>query len=242
MSEQKTEKHEAIAPSVAPVAARATTQASVKKVADRPHWITVVLGLVSPLLAGVALIISLESLHTSERTLEVGQRAYVALQDGKITFSRITLRSPVPSSTVTPGGAEIQAGQEQLATMLLSVKVVNSGNTPAEFTSFIPNFKQLPEGWTLKKKEWEPTQKTPPSLGAKSKSLWEYRESFLLTPQAWSDYSRLGRPGLYFSGELKYLDVFKNKHSVNWCWMTFADEHNLGQVFDCGEMIFERTK
>jgi hypothetical protein len=252
MNEQNTENQATIvpavasvaAPAVAPVVALPDTSQTVKKIADRPHWITIVLGLVSPLLAGVALIISLESLHTSERTLEVGQRAYVAIQNKKITFSRIIPGPPpAPSSAVRPSGGEIQTRLEQIATMDVSITLANSGNTPAEFTRFTPTFKQLPQGWTLNKKAWQPIQKTPSVLGAKSQTVWEYHEGFLLTPEAWSAYSQPGiSSALFFSGELQYLDVFKKEHRVDWCWMVFAKENNFYSPVDCGEMTFERTK
>lgn len=55
-----------------------------KKTADRPHWITIGIGLLSPSLAVVGLGISLVSLRTSrestqlsQESMEIGQRAYV---------------------------------------------------------------------------------------------------------------------------------------------------------------------
>jgi hypothetical protein len=101
---------------------------------------------------------------------------------------------------------------------------------------------QLPPGWTVRKQTWQPKETTPPYLGSKSQSLWEYRQSFYLTPEAWSDFPQTGkRSYLYFSGDLLYVDVFKKEHSVKWCWATFADEHNLGNVSECGKMILKKV-
>ncbi len=219
-----------------------------EKTADKPHPITIrlgLLGLLSPLVAVLALYISVQALRTNERSLAIGQRAYVSMQDGKMTFSHIILGPPPsPGNPVLPFGAvRSQPGQEQLATLLLTANLVNSGNTPAEFARFTPTFKPLPEGWTLKPHEWQPLQKAPPYLGAKSQEPWEYRASFQLTPEAWSRYLQHGPlPAMYFSGELLYLDVFKAEHSVDWCWMTLADERNGGRVSDCDKNVFERTR
>jgi hypothetical protein len=46
-------------------------------IAPRPHWITIGLGLVSPLLAVLALVMSIKSLNTSKDSLRIGQRAYL---------------------------------------------------------------------------------------------------------------------------------------------------------------------
>lgn len=215
-----------------------------KNVADRPHWITILIGFVSPSVAIVALIISLQSLNTSKQSLEIGQRAYVSLLDGKLTFNHMTIGPPPgPSLGIQLPGAVIQSEQGPIATMLLSVNVVNSGNTPAEFTTFTPTFKHLPDGWSVRNPDWQAVQKTPRFLGAKSQGPWEFHQDFSLTPQAWTTYLRAGpRPGLYFSGELRYLDVFHTEHTVDWCWMTLADERNEGYVTDCDAMTFERTK
>jgi len=46
-------------------------------VAQRPHWVTIVLGSVSPLISIGALSISLISYHFSVQSVQIGQRAYV---------------------------------------------------------------------------------------------------------------------------------------------------------------------
>jgi len=221
MDDQQTSDKEPTGPTAPPTASAApqppalpsisppASQKLVQKIADRPHWITMILGLLSPLLAAVALVISLQSLRTSERSLEVGQRAYVSLQGGKMTFSHITFGAPPqPTSALKrPADPHLQsrpsAQNEQVATLLLSLTIVNSGNTAAEFTRFTPDFQRLPEGWALQKQEWQPVQKAPPYLGAKSQAAWEYRASFLLTPQAWAEYLPSGPRSANFIDAIK---------------------------------------
>jgi len=92
------------------------TQRKLYKVADTPHWITIVLGLLSPTLAIVALLMSYLSYRTaqnsfslSEQSLQTGQRAYLQ--------SAIEL------------GAPIDEGDKIV--WQVKVKLHNSGNTPA---------------------------------------------------------------------------------------------------------------
>src|SRR4029077_7240147 len=101
---------------------------------------------------------------------------YVSMQDGKMIFSHMII-GPPPSPT-TPakplGMVQNQPGQEQIATLLLTANLVNSGTTPARFARFTPAFKRLPEGWSLRQTEWQAVQKMPPELGAKSQDLLEF--------------------------------------------------------------------
>lgn len=212
------------------------------KTADKPHKITIGLGLLSPSLAVLALVVSLFALHESERTLQIGQRAYVSLQNGRITFGQMTagpppqptssLRNdePQPNNAVANG----QAQPDHFVAMLLTVTLVNTGNTPAQFVRFTPTYNNLPEGWTIRKQEYKPKDTTPPYLGPKAQALWRYRQSFELTREAWSQFSTAGVMNyLHLSGDLLYEDVFGKRHAVNWCWDTFANERNNGEVTDC---------
>ena len=58
-----------------------------KKIADRPHKITIVIGVLSPLLAVAAVAISLQGVKTSRTAMEVGQRAYLSVTDGRLSVS-----------------------------------------------------------------------------------------------------------------------------------------------------------
>jgi hypothetical protein len=58
-----------------------------KRTADRPHKITIVIGVLSPLLAIAAVTISLQGVKTSRTAMEVGQRAYLSISDGRLSVS-----------------------------------------------------------------------------------------------------------------------------------------------------------
>jgi hypothetical protein len=51
-----------------------------KRIADRPHWITILIGFLSPSIALVAAWIAIQSLRTSQQSMKVGQRAYLNYQ------------------------------------------------------------------------------------------------------------------------------------------------------------------
>jgi hypothetical protein len=87
------------------------------KMADRPHKWTLVIGLFAPSIAVVALIVSLWTLHTNERSMKLGQRAYLA-----VTLDKITGLFP-----------NRLAGLKDKYEVIIqtSVTVKNVGNTPA---------------------------------------------------------------------------------------------------------------
>src|ERR1039457_2121971 len=99
--------------------------APLRKVADRPHPITITLGLMSPILGLVALFMSIQSLrlseaalNTSQQSMKVGQRAYLSITDTVLTI--------IPSKDLwkgTPGKLVVQ--------LSLTGILHNLGNTPA---------------------------------------------------------------------------------------------------------------
>lgn len=110
----------------------------VGKTADRPHWITIALALLSPVATVAAIIIaafsfgvsrqSLEitqknmevaqqALKVSEQNMKVAQRAYVSITDGAIHLAVQFNKKQVRAST---------------ARATISFRVHNLGNTPAE--------------------------------------------------------------------------------------------------------------
>lgn len=87
-----------------------------KEVADKPHWITYCLGLLSLLNAIVAVWIAILSLGTSQRSMKVGQRAYLTYQ-----------------VAVTNGNEIVEALRTDKDFFLTyQVMVTNMGNTPAD--------------------------------------------------------------------------------------------------------------
>src|ERR1035438_1725370 len=93
-------------------------------IADRPHWITILIGGVSPALALAAVWISYHALQTSETTLKIGNRAYVALVSGRMQFSDYGTAIDDNSS------------EHQIVRMDLSASIYNAGNSPASTVSF----------------------------------------------------------------------------------------------------------
>jgi hypothetical protein len=82
------------------------------KIADRPHWITITLGALSPFLAIIALVMSIKSLNTSRDSLRIGQRAYV---QASLTYTQR------PDETLQWD---------------FGVTFKNTGNTPGELVSY----------------------------------------------------------------------------------------------------------
>ena len=203
-----------------------------EKRADKPHHITILLGVLSPGLALMALFLSLYSCRQSERAVEISQRAYVAVKGGNVRLSWMKIGPPQVAGETRP--------LEPIIFMTLSVNLENAGNTPAQFVSFTPNLR-LPEGWTLLQGEWMPKIKVPGELGPKSQEVWLYRQSFELTPAAWELVNDKGRMTfLSLNGELMYKDVFDQQHAMNWCWSMPASDRYEGPVNEC--IILERRQ
>lgn len=75
-----------------------------EKTADRPHRITIYLGLLSPTLAVFAVFISFLTLRTNQRSMRVGQRAYLSASDFNFTrnASYLAIRYTVQNTGNSP--------------------------------------------------------------------------------------------------------------------------------------------
>lgn len=93
-------------------------ESSPAKTADRPHGITIALGVMSPALAIVAIAVSFFSLRTSQQSLKIGQRAYLSYEIE--TFDFEPALNPAASTPLS---------------LITVVKITNVGNTPAYFDS-----------------------------------------------------------------------------------------------------------
>jgi len=167
------------------------------------------LGLVAPLLAVVALSISLQSLQTSQQAMKVGQRAYLSLTDG--TFEVLGLNA---------------SGVNDGASVRYSFTIHNLGNTPATILSVAAHCKKISEA-PSDSAFFRSTQRhymfldyiTPaePLHELGSKSSTAVSKSFalekLLLPMPLEKWQ-----GLYLRGQVDYLDVFSEPHTVKWCW------------------------
>jgi hypothetical protein len=211
---------------------RATTTA-------RPHNLTLVIGLLSPLLGVVALIISLMSLRTSERSLgvsetnmKVAQRGYVRIVDGKMRLTHALLPlyelgKPMPRKPDEPIGFGFSASLENL------------GNTPVRFTHLVA---ELPGEAGIHLDSIELQRDLPPELGQKVKYDWSWSIQGTGEPHVIQDlfkefeeFTKRGRRVLIgspmnFTFTLTYQDVFQEEHLVRWCWTPLIDGNN-GMIY-----------
>jgi hypothetical protein len=147
-----------------------------RKTAERPHNLTLVIGLVSPLLAVVALTISLMSLRTSERSvrvsetnMKVGQRGYVRITGGRMLFFHpLALLLPRLGE---PATAPSPPEPQELVGFRFSASVENLGNTPVRFTKLAV---QLPREAGIDLDRSDLQQDLPPELGQKVRYEWSW--------------------------------------------------------------------
>lgn len=186
-----------------------------RKTADRPHWITILIGLGSPLLAGVALIISLESLKTNQQSIKVGQRAYLTVNKGKVIIRKPDNEVPISDHTKT-----LIADYE--------IQVDNLGNTPAQKLAIdfrwldargnnvkygIPVPNNLPLQMTNQGLVPLPDTVGPKGFVTLRGSSWLVDNKGFATPSTFMMY-----------GSVFYEDVFHISHSVQWCWQIQTDK------------------
>ena len=166
-----------------------------EKVADRPHAITVWLGLISPAIALVALLVAFGSLWTSQRSMKVGQRAYLTYQVS-VTNGNLVLEA-------------LHADKDFFLTY--QVTVSNMGSTPAD--SIYPKISVAPDPDRTPIMVTFPTQE-PFDLGPK--------ESRVLTGQALFRHLHnvRGLPGFSsgFKGQIEYKDVFGDSQVKQVCY------------------------
>lgn len=185
-----------------------------RKTADRPHPITITLGLLSPVLALVATIISLQSLSTSRQSLRVGQRAYVHVTDGFLHLEKAPNVKGKPSFHLTLGGTVHNSGSTPARFLVLQVvtyepiAIDKRPSMPAFFSGFISG--------------------VPPELAARSEELWRVSGDLQSASQTVTKFIEERTTGQYmaFKASLIFRDVFNETHTTNWCWeTTFSSDH-----------------
>src|ERR1700678_1482230 len=92
-------------------------ESKAEAMAPRPHWITIFLGLISPMVAIAALAISLLSYHFSVDSVKTAQRAYLRAD--------ITIEKEAN-------------GKENIWDVIINAR--NTGNTPAYITEVDPHW------------------------------------------------------------------------------------------------------
>jgi hypothetical protein len=194
------------------------------KIAGRPHWITILLGAFSPLLGILAMIISLHSLWISERSLKVGNRAYLALLNGGLQFSN--------HGVVFKEGDNTRG--RLIVRMDLSAAIHNAGNSPASPGPFRRKYR-LPEGWS-EAPDWLKKNLGGSSIGIvgpRSTVDWRYTDLFELTPEVYRAFRDLpGQYVVYMDAEFDYDDVFGETSTVRWCWAAATNEKGTAST-DC---------
>jgi hypothetical protein len=189
--------------------------------APRPHWITVALGLLSPVIGFVAFWVSLQSyktaqqaLQTSQQSLKVGQRAYLSVLEVKYSDAQ------------------------------LRVHLKNSGNTPARIQSLGLRLVAIEEAKFFDlQNRWlrAPTDTFFGEVKRLSSPLAVINATTEVAGKedAWL---KVGCDPSIFPGDLhlpnpidvaaliKYRDVFNDPHPLTWGWrmkgLTITDELN----------------
>ena len=170
-------------------------------------------------MALVAVSISMQSLNTSQRAVEtaeksmkVGQRAYVHIANGKASVP-VNFNGPNPPN-----------GHPNLA-VLIEFEIHNLGNTPADINEVQVSV-EPPEGW-------KPSADTPArekteytSIPAKTFSRYYSTREYQVLPE---QYKRLRIDGPIVDadptiqpvirGYVDYTDVFGDKYRAAWCWV-----------------------
>ena len=173
------------------------SQSAKANIADTPHWVTIllgILGLLSPLIAAGALYIAVLSFRNNETAVKVSQRAYLSYE-----------------ASVTNQDEVLKAIAEDKSFFLrFQIKVNNQGNTPAEITPKI-NIQPDPD--------WIPFMITFPNdlpfdLGPK--------ESRVLFGQVMFSHTNHKRaaPGVAtgFTGQIEFKDVFDETRKKDVCY------------------------
>ena len=195
------------------------------RIADRPHWIAITIGVFSPALALAAIYISYQALNTSERSLKVGSRAYVAVLGGELRFSNFGI---VYENNVGIGG-------HCIVRMELSTTFQNAGSTPASGGTFSAKYR-LPKGWSAAP-AWVKKNlgsATIGMIGPRATLNWTYTQLFELSPDIYDAFRN--RPTqkhlVYVDATLAYKDVFDEKSTIRWCWAAATSESRTATT-DC---------
>jgi hypothetical protein len=193
------------------------------KVADRPHSITIAIGVftaLSALVSTAALYVSTGSLETSQQSMKVGQRAYVGISDATVTYACEPSVLPHPHIT------------DPIGQIVISYRfhINNYGNTPAQVVNVELGERDTPTYW----KELlllGNLALAGSTLEVGGKSYIPLKRSFTyMVPK--SECEAMGHQMITIpafpirvQGSLKYYDIFKQEHSVEWCWLVNSDKY-----------------
>jgi hypothetical protein len=201
------------------------------------------LSIVNTKMSSTSLDISQSALDVSKDTLVYAQRAYLAIETGRVAISEYSIASGSLDDPRAAGRSHVVAE--------IDFQIVNMGQTPADVTRLALEL-ELPPGWTLSSNprlkgmtrdvDFGTTNRLVwmnlANVGPQSRMPWKTSIAFdvdrralmrlrerPLSTSAAADLSRTSgltsmsqTEDLRVFGSLRYVDVFKAEHPVKWCW------------------------
>ena len=174
------------------------------KTADRPHPITIALGLLSPVLALVSLGVSFYVFHDSRRSMQVAQRAYLAFH------FKAAEAQPVPATS---------ANDPRKFMVSANVSVRDIGNTPA----YVDEVRQ--ELYVINADDMAHhiggSQKTSPNFD----TLVPRGDALLLAyDSTFAEQNLLGDRSIVYRIEVHWHDAFGENQSTPFCAILRGEE------------------
>jgi hypothetical protein len=186
-----------------------------KKSADRPHNLTLLLGMLSPLLAVVATSISLMSLRTSEQALEVGQRAYLSPEVADVVSST----PPAYVVSRAPKGTKVIHFRIRLT-------IKNVGNTPMAASARGTQYMETFPAYRDKPVNTIASGVDVLAISPRSELILETPPHDILIKPSDGPFDQAVRT----TGEFIWQDVFGKKHQQTWCYI--AQVGDIEKVVD----------
>jgi hypothetical protein len=184
--------------------------ASTQKTADRPHNLTVVIGLLSPTLAIVALLLSWRSLETSRQSIKISQRAYLSSEPQQLAIDprvfHLVGRQPDDGNPVCRNAQSVK----------VSVKIWNMGNTPATLVrNSFQSLRPVERHSYFGNEPGKPEIEYDDALEGRRISA---RSSFVLTLKS-EVFEKDLQPEslLQYGGVMRFRDEFGDEFSESWC-------------------------
>jgi hypothetical protein len=120
-----------------------------KQAADRPHWITIALGLLSPSIAIVAVLFSMRSLQTSQEALTLNRRSMEfthEVSQESLALNRRSMELAQSAWVTASFYSESQKTEHAGAIWHLGAALNNTGNTPATVSNILVNNERFWKG------------------------------------------------------------------------------------------------
>jgi hypothetical protein len=221
---------------------RRRARAKKEKVADRPHLYTLIVGVLGPIVTALAIGVTgcfaykswttaNESLTLAERSMKVGQRAYISIENSGSSISLIRAVRDVAGGGTAPSlGVAIEQ----------SFRMRNSGRTPASLKTLTLKF-YTPDGWWIGADSrnrysrdgrwWIYKQPMGNEIGQESNRTFTNSYGFGLSEHAVRAYQHYLLNKTFPEGDfgtfaeaypvqvlctLEFVDVFGDTHTVNW--------------------------